>query len=311
MADRLSCTLITARLGGFPGVHRAHPGMLEIATRLLRKEEGGVIIDSFVFRCGDTVAFLLTYRGSSDGDGLLDLVTGVITSCREYLDRKGISLGISDPLFSSAELSFSERARENILVFLSDLPSIDLYNLHLFRIFGDPFGTTRLVTEDALREGFVFQVACGTTFSLPEDTYQLLSSIRSPKDTRVIRVFRRDGEPAASVTEPVDIGASGLLIRCGDIFPDYGEIIEPFSVPSMVRSPGRAMMPLIPVSLCDAQGSRSGGPPRIVSLGFAIAAGRLIGPADIFDDPALDPARRLGAEITGYARTHGPFDPFL
>ncbi|WP_211529715.1 fructose 1,6-bisphosphatase [Methanocalculus chunghsingensis] len=309
MADPLSCTLISARLGGFAGVHRAHPGMLEIATRLLRKEEGGVIIDSFVFRCGDAVAFLLIHRDSMDH--LQDLVANVITSCREYLDRKGISSGISDPLFASARLTFSERDRETILVFLSDLPSIDLYNLHLFRIFGDPFGTTRLVTEDALREGFVFHLSGDGVASLPEDTYRLLSLIRKPRDARVLRISRRDGEPAASVTTPQEAGSAGLIVRSGGIFPDPGEIIEPFSVPCMVRSPGRTMMPLLPVSLCDAQGSRSGGPPRIVSLGFSIADGRLVGPADFFDDPALDQVRRLGADITGYARSHGPFDPFL
>lgn len=309
MAVLLSCTLVTARLGGFVGAHRAHPGMLEIATRLLRKEEGGVIIDSFVFRCGDSVGLLLTHRDSMEH--LQDLIRSVITACREYLDRKGISCDISDPPFASARLTFSERDRETILVFLSDLPSIDLYNLHLFRIFGDPFGTTRLVTEDALREGFVFHLSGDRVYSLPEDTYRLLSLIRKPQDARVLRICRRDGEPVASVTTPQETGSTGLIIRAGGVFPDTGEIIEPFSVPCMVRSPGRPMMPLLPVSLCDAQGSRSGGPPRIVSLGFSIANGRLIGPADIFDDPALDQVRRLGADITGYVRSHGPFDPFL
>lgn len=308
----LKCTLITARPGGYPAGHRVHPGMLEIAARLLKKEEGGILIDSYVFRCGDTVAFLLTHRGDDEID---TLVGAVIGSCADYLGKKKIRPAASASI-SSCCLSFEERESEEIAVFLSDLPTIDLYNHHLYRIFGDPFSTTRLVSDECLLEGFVFTTSEGRSildYSLPEDTYRLLASIRRPKESRVCMVCRRDGEPAASVAAPCTAGAAGLLLRSGGIFPTYGEAAEPFAQPFMVRSSGgeRPMMPLIPVSLCDAQGSRSGGPPRVVCLAFVIAGGRLIGPADIFDDTALDQARQFGSTIAGYARAHGPFDPFL
>ncbi|MDO8841702.1 fructose 1,6-bisphosphatase [Methanocalculus sp.] len=312
-SEALSCTVITARLGGFAGSHRVHPGMLEIASRLLKKEEGGLIIDSFVLRCGDAMAFLLTHRTV---EGIQDLNCRILDECREYLRKKKIALPLSNPQFSSCSISFPEREQEDVIVFLSDLPTMDLYNLHLYRIFGDPFSTTRLVTDENLRDGFELSVETRgvvSIFSLPEDAYRLLSSIRRSDESGVVFVSRRDGEPAAAVSMPRDVGAPALLVRAGGIFPTLGEIAEPFSVPYMVRSISgeRPMMPIIPVSLCDAQGSRSGGPPRIVCLGFSIANGRLIGPADIFDDPALDPVRRAGSEMSGYARAHGPFDPFL
>ena len=34
-----------------------------------------------------------------------------------------------------------------------------------------------------------------------------------------------------------------------------------------------------------------------------------MGPADMFDDPAYDPARKQAAEIADYMRRHGPFEP--
>jgi len=308
----LKCTLITSRPGGFPSGHRVHPGILELSSRLLKKEEGGILIDSFVFRCGDTLGFLLTHTQEKEID---PLVTRVLESCRDYLEKKNI--------FSSAEastlsctLSFAERRSEEILLFIADHPTADLFNLHLYRIFGDPFSTTRLVTDDALMEGFIFSTSSHDSersFSLPEDTYRLLASIRRPEETRVTIVSRRDGEQAASVTGISETAAPALLLRTGGIFPTYGEAIEPFAQPYMVRSSvrERPMMPLLPVSLCDAQGSRSGGPPRIICLAFTLAGGRLIGPADIFDDPALDRTREVGSRIAGFSRAHGPFDPFL
>jgi fructose 1,6-bisphosphate aldolase/phosphatase len=286
--------------------------MLELAARLLKKEEGGMLIDSFVFRCGDTVGFLMTHR---EEDGIQSLVHRVLESCHDYLRKKNIFP--PDPTSTvSCTLSFAERRSEEIVLFLADHPTPDLFNLHLYRIFGDPFTTTRLVTDTALQEGFVFTTTCQgseQTFSLPEDIYRFLALIRRPEEVRICMVSKRDGEHAASVTGSPEAASPGLLLRTGGIFPDYGEAVEPFAHPYMVRSSvrDRPMMPLIPVSLCDAQGSRSGGPPRVVCLAFTLARGRLIGPADIFDDPGLDPVRELGSRIAGYSRSHGPFDPFV
>ena len=42
---------------------------------------------------------------------------------------------------------------------------------------------------------------------------------------------------------------------------------------------------------------------------FPLSKGRLIGPADLIDDPAYDRARRKAAQIADYMRAHGPFEP--
>jgi fructose 1,6-bisphosphate aldolase/phosphatase len=67
--------------------------------------------------------------------------------------------------------------------------------------------------------------------------------------------------------------------------------------------------PIIPVSFSDAHCTRFDGPPRVVAAGFQISNGRLVGPADLFDDPAYDLARRKATEIADYMRAHGPFEP--
>jgi len=70
----------------------------------------------------------------------------------------------------------------------------------------------------------------------------------------------------------------------------------------------------MPVSLKDAKCTYFDGPPRVIALGFQLCNGELIGlehekPADLFDDPAFDYARRKAMEIALYLREHGEFMP--
>ncbi|MCQ4344022.1 MAG: fructose 1,6-bisphosphatase, partial [Sulfolobales archaeon] len=51
------------------------------------------------------------------------------------------------------------------------------------------------------------------------------------------------------------------------------------------------------------------GPPRLIGLGFNVKNGKLVGPSDLFDDPAFDETRRLANIIADYMRRHGPFMP--
>lgn len=65
----------------------------------------------------------------------------------------------------------------------------------------------------------------------------------------------------------------------------------------------------MPVSFDKANPTRFDGPPRVIAAGFQVTNGRLIGPRDLFDDPAFDYARQKANEIGNYLRVHGPFEP--
>ena len=86
---------------------------------------------------------------------------------------------------------------------------------------------------------------------------------------------------------------------------------NPFAFPFLVKGwmRGSHHGPLMPVSFKDAQPTRFDGPPRVIAAGFQLANGMLIGPADLFDDPAYDRARKKCNEIADYVRRHGPFEP--
>jgi len=102
-----------------------------------------------------------------------------------------------------------------------------------------------------------------------------------------------------------------MFVRAQAGFPALGEILEPFSFPHLVAGwmRGSHTGPLMPVPLRYSQCTRFDGPPRVVGLGFQLAEGKLVGPSDLFDDPAFDMTRLKAQEIADYMRRHGPFMP--
>jgi fructose 1,6-bisphosphate aldolase/phosphatase len=102
-----------------------------------------------------------------------------------------------------------------------------------------------------------------------------------------------------------------LIVRAQGEFPAVGEILEAFSHPHLVEGwmRGSHYGPLMPVGFGDARCTRFDGPPRLVAAGFQVADGKLIGPVDLFGDPAFERARELALVVADYLRRHGPFEP--
>ncbi len=69
--------------------------------------------------------------------------------------------------------------------------------------------------------------------------------------------------------------------------------------------------PLMPVSVSDTENkmTRFDGPPRVVRLGFQVGNARLVGPIDLFGDPAFDRSRETASITADYMRLRGPFMP--
>jgi fructose 1,6-bisphosphate aldolase/phosphatase len=65
----------------------------------------------------------------------------------------------------------------------------------------------------------------------------------------------------------------------------------------------------MPVAVRDSNPGRFDGPPRVVAVGFQIANGKLVGPRDLFDDPAFDEARHQANIMADFLRRMGPFEP--
>ena len=335
---KITLSVIKADIGGFPGHSRVHPECMAVARRNLEKaKKKGAIKDYCVLGAGDDLQLIMTHTKGVDSKAIHKLAWDTF----ELAAKKAKELklyGAGQDLLASAfsgnvrgmgpgvaEMEFEERKSEPVVVFMADKTEAGAWNLPLFRMFADPFNTAGLVIDPSMHEGFVFEVHDvikhrKVKFETPEEMYDLLVFIGAPSRYVIKRVYRKDGEIAAvTSTEKLNFLAGKyvgkddpvMIVRAQHGLPALGEVLEPFTFPHMVAGwmRGSHHGPLMPVSFEDAHPTRFDGPPRVIAAGFQIAKGKLVGPVDLFKDPAFDRAREIANRVADYIRRHGPFEP--
>ncbi|MCE4600330.1 MAG: fructose-1,6-bisphosphatase [Desulfurococcales archaeon] len=337
--EKVTVSVIKADIGSLAGHHKVHPDTMLAASRVLAEaRKKGVIKSFYVTHVGDDLQLIMTHYKGVDSPEIHELAWNAFKEATKVAKELGLYAAGQDLLsdaFSGnvrglgpgvAEMEFVERPAEPIVVFMADKTEPGAFNLPLFRMFADPFSTAGLVIDPRMHDGFIFEVLDvfeGRVVQLkaPEEMYDILALIGTPGRYVIKRIYRKsDGEIAAVVSsERLNLIAGKYvgkddpvaIVRAQSGFPAVGEVLEPFSFPHLVAGwmRGSHHGPLMPVGLKDAKMTRFDGPPRVAALGFQVHNGELIGPADLFDDPAFDETRRLAQRIADYLRRHGPFMP--
>jgi fructose 1,6-bisphosphate aldolase/phosphatase len=332
-------SVIKADIGGWVGHSASHPDVLDVGrSELEQAKQRGLLIDYHVSYCGDDMFLIMSHDRGEDNQEVHKLAWDTFikgTEVARKLKLYGAGQDLLTDAFSgnirgagpgSAEMEIEERPSEPIIVFMGDKTSAGAFNLPLYKMFADPFNTPGLVIGEPLHEGFSFEIHDvkdhkQIVLNAPEEIYDMLIFMGAPNRYAVKRVRNRmSGEVAAvSSTDKLSLIAGryvgkddpAMIVRCQGNFPAVGEVLEPFSLPFVVEGwmRGSHHGPLMPVSLKDAHPSRFDGPPRLVALGFQLANGKLVGPRDLFDDPAFDQVREKANMIADYFRAHGPFEP--
>ena len=337
---KITVSLIKADVGGWPGHSRVHPKLIEKAKECLEEaKKNGIIIDYYVFNAGDDLQLLMTHTKGVDNPEIHELAWETFKKATEVakeLKLYGAGQDLLAEAFSGnirgmgpgiAEMEFEERKSEPIIVFAADKTEPGAFNLPVFRIFADPFNTPGLIIDPRMHKGFKFHIMDvyeGKLIELssPEEMYDILALIGQPGRFVIKYVYSKDPEigiAATISTERLNLIAGRYvgkddpvaIVRAQHGLPAVGEILEPFAFPHMAGGwmRGSHWGPVMPVPLRYSQCTRFDGLIRIVALGFQLANGKLIGPADLFDDPAFDRARQIANEIADYIRRHGPFEP--
>lgn len=333
-------SIIKADVGSLPGHVSAPKHLINEVEKVLEQGlEESTIIDYYAATCGDDIDLIMTHERGEEDSEVHELAWTAFqeaTEKSEELSLYGAGQDILSDAFSgnikglgpgSAELDLEERESEPFVAFLCDKTSPSAFNFPLYKIFADPSNTAGLVLDPSLHEGFNFEVLDyyeGETadISCPEEVYDLLALIGETEKYTIQKVFKKNGSPAASVsTEKLNLIAGEYvgkddpvaIVRCQSDYPAIGEALEAFSFPHLVPGwmRGSHNGPLMPVSEEDANPSRFDGPPRVVALGFQLNDGELLGPKDLFDDPAFDMTRKKAQNAAEYMRRHGPFQPHL
>nr|WP_303715589.1 fructose-1,6-bisphosphate aldolase/phosphatase [Methanoculleus marisnigri] len=334
---KTTVSIIKADVGSFPGHSRTHPRLLEKAAQMLKEAEGSIITDSYVTHCGDDLELIMTHTKGEDNEEIHKLAWDIFLECAgiaKEMKLYGAGQDLLADAFSGnvkgmgpgvAEMEFEERGSDPVLVFMADKTEPGAWNYFLYRIFADPFSTSGLVIDPSMHDGFTFEVhdvieKRKILFNTPEESYSLLAYIGAPSRYVIKYIWKKNGEIAASTsTQRLNLMAGRyvgkddpvMLIRAQSGFPSVGEVIDPFRTPILVAGwmRGSHHGPFMPVGVCDANCTAFDGPPRVICLGFQISNGKLIGPADMFDDPAFNLVRTRCCELSDVLRAHGPFEP--
>ena len=336
---RTTVSVIKADIGSIAGHVVVHPDTIAAATRVLAEAKAkGILVDFYVTNAGDDLELIMTHRKGVDSPEVHEVAWNAFREAARVAKELGLYAAGQDLLseaFSGnvrglgpgvAEMEFYERPSEPIAVFMADKTEPGAFNLPMFRAFADPFNTSGLVIDPKLHHGFKFEIydvfeGRSVVMNAPEEMYDILALIGTPGRYIVRRVYRRlDDEIAAAVSvERLSLIAGRYVgkddpvavVRVQAGFPAMGEVLEAFAFPHLVAGwmRGSHHGPLMPVPQRYAKCTRFDGPPRLVGLGFQVKNSRLIGPVDLFDDPAFDETRRLAQVIADYLRRHGPFMP--
>jgi len=338
LGEKVTISVIKADVGSLCGHHVVPPELKAIAEKELKAgKEQGLILDYHVTNCGDDLELIMSHRNGENNEKIHELAFNTFLKAADKareLQLYGAGQDILVDTFSGnvrgmgpgvAEIEFEERKSDPVVIFMMDKTEPGAFNLPLFRIFADPFCTAGLVIDESMHSGFKFEIMDVienkiVTLKCPEEMYDLLALIGTTGRYVIRRISRSDDIPAAacsttrlSLIAHKYVGKDDpvAIVRAQHGFPAVGEILEAFAFPHLVAGwmRGSHRGPLMPVSVKDAKCTRFDGPPRVIGLGFQINKGRLVGPADLFDDPAFDYTRQKCAEIADYIRRHGPFEP--
>ena len=340
----VTVSLIKADVGGYPGHSGMHPELVSVGEKELEKaRKKGILIDFRVLACGDDLQLLMTHGEGSDSERIHTLAWNAFKDATEKakeLKLYGAGQDLLSEAFSGnirgmgpgiAEMEFTERKAEPLIAFMMDKTEPGAFNLPIFKMFADPFNTAGLVIDPHLHNGFVLEIwdiqeHRKVFMNAPEELYDILALIGAKSRYVIKRVFPKEGSPL-SHNEPVAaISTEKLyqiahkyvgkddpvaLVRAQSGLPALGEVLEAFAFPHLVSGwmRGSHNGPIMPVSFKHARCTRFDGPPRVIAAGFQVSNGKLIGPVDLFDDPAYDYTRQKAMEVTGYIRRHGPFEP--
>ncbi len=335
---KITLSIIKADIGGYVGHSSTHPEVVAKVTEIAQAAKGDLLIDVSVLTCGDDIALVMTHQQGVDNEKIHKLAWDAFvagTQVARDLKLYGAGQDLLSDAFSGnvrglgpgiAEMEFEERKSEPVIVFFADKTAPSAWNLPLYEMFADPMNTAGLVIDPSMHGGFTFEIMdvyTGKVVKLktPAELYDLLALIGSVSKYVVRAVYRNsDGEIAAAAsTQRLSLMAGQyvgkddpvLAVRSQSGFPAIGEILEPFGRPWLVEGwmRGSHTGPLMPVSFKQAKPTRFDGPPRVIAAGYQICNGRLVGPVDLFDDPAFDMARHECSYMANRLRRQGIFEP--
>ena len=207
MSEKITVSVIKADVGSVAG-HTTVPDELKAVAekKLNEAKEKGILIDFRVLNAGDDLELIMTHRKGVDSEEIHGLAWETFEECAKMakeLKLYGAGQDLLADAFSGnirglgpgvAEMEFTERPAEPIIVFMMDKTEPGAFNLPIFKMFADPFNTAGLVIDPSMHQGFRFEVwdileHKRVMMSTPEEMYDLLALIGAKSRYVIKRVY--------------------------------------------------------------------------------------------------------------------------
>ena len=337
---KVTISVIKADVGGIGGHTRPSDGLLNTVRNTVkpqvRKDNKGLLIDSYIGFCGDDIHIVMTHTKGVDNKEIHQLAWKSFEAATKVAKEEGLYGAGQDLLKDSfsgnvkgmgpgvAEIEFEERPNEAFTVFAADKTEPGAFNYPFYRMFVDALSNTGLIVNQTLARGVkinVMDVEKGKVAQLNmwEDKPTLEAALMYPGRYVISSVYTKDNIPilAASTDRLHNIAGKYVgkddpicIIRTQKDFPATEEVGSAFNNPHYVagNTRGSHHLTLMPVKI-NSPASINFAIPIVSSLVFSMHNGRLVGPVDGFGTDDWDYIRTIATKRALAMRSQGFVHP--
>ena len=337
---KVTISVIKADVGGIGGHTRPSDGLLNTVRNTvkpqIRKDNKGLLIDSYIGFCGDDIHIVMTHTKGIDNKEIHQLAWKSFEAATKVAKEEGLYGAGQDLLKDSfsgnvkgmgpgvAEIEFEERPNEAFTVFAADKTEPGAFNYPFYRMFVDTLSNTGLIVNQTLARGVkinVMDVEKGKVAQLNmwEDKPTLEAALMYPGRYVISSVYTKDNIPilAASTDRLHNIAGKYVgkddpicIIRTQKDFPATEEVGSAFNNPHYVagNTRGSHHLTLMPVKI-NSPASINFAIPIVSSLVFSMHNGRLVGPVDGFGTDDWDYIRTIATKRALAMRSQGFVHP--
>jgi len=337
---KVTISVIKADVGGIGGHTRPSDGLLNAVRNTvkpqIRKDDKGLLIDSYIGFCGDDIHIVMTHTKGIDNKEIHQLAWRAFEAATKVAKEEGLYGAGQDLLKDSfsgnvkgmgpgvAEMEFGERPNEAFTIYAADKTEPGAFNYPFYRMFVDTLSNTGLIVNQTLAKGVkinVMDVEKGMIAQLNmwEDKPTLEAALMYPGRYVISSVYTKDNQPilAASTDRLHNIAGKYVgkddpicIIRTQKDFPATEEVGSAFNNPHYVagNTRGSHHLTLMPVKI-NSPASINFAIPIVSSLVFSMHNGKLVGPVDGFATDDWDYIRTIATKRALVMRSQGFVHP--
>lgn len=334
-------SVIKADIGAIGGHTKPSQAILQTVEEFIRDRGRNFLTDYRIFHTGDDIAIFMSHTLGIVSRKIHKLAWDAFVAGTAVAKQQGLYGAGQDLLkdaFSGniaglgpgvAEIEFTERPNEAVLIFSMDKTEPGAFNLPFYLAYADPMWSPGLLLAPEIGKGFTFEIIDAehtradkvVRLNTPEDLYDVAALLREPRRYAIKSIYSRaypkEQSVSVSTTRLKHIAGKYVgkddpvaVVRAQKIFPATEEIGGCFRNAHYVSGDARGShnQPLMPVR-ANSPASVHYCIPIVQGMAFAVKNGKMTEGVDIFDEPFWDYVREKASLKSILMREQGFVEP--